>query len=153
MNLKKQIESDLRKFLKEKEQIGLSALRLLLGAIHNEEIAQKKRDKLTNLEIEKVIFSSVKRHRDSIEAFQKGQRPDLVAKEQAEMKILQGYLPKQLFGEEIKKIVQQMVEKNKGENLNFGRLMGLVMKELAGQADGKLVNQIVKEVLEEKEKK
>lgn len=153
MNLKQQIEADLTKSLKEKEQVAVSSLRFLLNAVHNEEIAQKKRGKLTDEDIQKVIFSLVKKHRDSIEAFRKGNREDLVEKEKAEMKVLEKYLPRQLNEEEIKKIVQNIIDKNKDQPLVFGRIMGLAMKEVKGKAGGQVVNRIVKQSLEKPEEK
>jgi len=149
MNLKQQIEADLIKALKEKNTVTVSSLRFLLSAVHNEEIAQKKRGKLTDEDVRKVIFSLVKKHRDSIEAFQKGNRQDLVEKEQAEMSTLEKYLPKQIPEEEIKKIVQKVIGENKDRPPIFGKVMGSVMKEIKGQAEGKMVNRLVRQMLDE----
>jgi len=152
MNLKKKIEGDLTRALKDKNPTAISSLRFLLSAIHNEEIAKKKRDKLTDEEISKVIFSLVKKHNDSIEAFQKGSRQDLAEKEKSERQIIEKYLPKQLGEEAINKIVQDIIDKNRDQPLVFGRIMGLVMKETKGQADGRVVNEIVKKSIEEQDK-
>lgn len=146
--LLQKIENDLKKALKEKNQIKFSLLRMLISDIHNEEIAKKKKGELTDEEVQEVIQRSVKRHRDSIEAFLKGGREDLVKKEKEEMEILIRYLPKQLTKEEIEKIVKEAIKKVKAVSMaDLGKVMGIVMSQVKGKAEGKMVNQLVKEEL------
>ena len=146
--LLQKIENDLKKALKEKNQIKFSLLRMLISDIHNEEIAKKKKGELTDEEVQEVIQRSVKRHRDSIEAFLKGGREDLVKKEKEEMEILIRYLPKQLTKEEIEKIVKEAIKKVKAVSMaDLGKVMGIVMSQVKGKAEGKMVNEIVKKQL------
>ncbi|PIP17483.1 MAG: glutamyl-tRNA amidotransferase [Parcubacteria group bacterium CG23_combo_of_CG06-09_8_20_14_all_35_9] len=143
------IQENLKVVLKEKNEVKISTLRMLLAEIKNEEIAKKKRGKLTDEEIQKVIKTSVKRHKDSIDTFKKGERGDLVEKEEKELEILNEYLPEKLPGEKVEKIVIEVIKKiGATEPRDFGKVMGRVMGELKGKAEGKLVSEIVKKKLE-----
>lgn len=144
MDLIEEINNDYKNALRNKDKILVSTLRLLRNCFHNQEI-HKKRQKLTEEEVIKVIKSEVKKHNDSIEAFEKGGRKDLVEKEKKELDILSQFIPKQLSKEEIKIFVQRILDKNKDGNLNFGQIMGQVMRELGAKADGKIVSEVVKE--------
>ena len=146
MPIRERIEQDLKEALTKKDELKVSVLRLIKSVVHNQEIAKKKK-KLSDQEIQEVIFSQAKQHKDSIAAFQKGDRDDLVDKEKKELQIIEQYLPQQLSAEEIKKIVQQIVEPLGDGEKNFGQVMGQVMAQAKGQADGQLVSQIVKESL------
>lgn len=147
-SMQERIEGDLKEALVKKEALKVSVLRLLKSAIHNQEIAKKKKDKgLSSEETRQVIFSEAKKRRDSIEAFQKGGREDLVAKEQQELKIIEAYLPRQLGEDEVKKVVQEVIDSFGDGERQFGQVMGQVMARLKGQADGALVSKVVKESL------
>jgi len=147
MNLKEKIESDFLEAVKAKDQIMVSVLRLLKSAIKNEEIKQIK--KLDNRETEKVIRREVKQRNDSIVEYEKGGREDLASKEKSEIDILKEYLPEAMPEEEVKKIIEGVAAKM-GEigPDDFGKVMGVAMKEIAGRADGDIVGNIVKELLE-----
>jgi len=146
--LLQKIEEDLKRAIMERDETKISTLRMIVTDIHNEEIAKKKRGKLTDEEIQEVIQRSVKKHKDSIEAFKKGGREDLVKKEKDEMEILVGYLPKQLTKEEIEKIVKEVIAKVKATSLrDMGKVIGQVMGQVKGKAEGKVVSDIVKEQL------
>lgn len=147
MNLKDRIDSDFKNFFKERNELGVATLRLIKSALHNEEIALRKKD-LTDDEINKVLAREAKKRKESVVAFEKGGRDDLAEKEKKELGILNSYLPEQLSEAEIKKVVQSIVDKKQGGNLVFGQIMGEVMKELKGKADGQLVNQIVRETID-----
>jgi len=146
MSTKGRIDQDLKKALMKKDELKVSVLRLLKSDIHNQEIAQKKK-KLSDTEVQQVIFFEAKQHMDSVEAFQKGGRDDLLIKEKKELQIIEQYLPKQLSKDEIKKIVQEIIESLGNGEKNFGQVMGQVMQKVKGQADGKTVSRIVKESL------
>lgn len=147
-NLFPRIQNDLKQALKEKNQEKVSTLRMLVSEIKNEEIAKKKRGKLTDEEIQAVVSRSAKRHKDSIESYKKGDRGDLVKKEEGELKVLQSYLPWQMSQEELEKIVAEAVAKAGASSpSDFGKVMGEVMKKVKGKADGKLVSEMVKNKL------
>ena len=143
MEVIERIESDFKKALKDKDKIVISTLRMVKSALHNKEI-EKKGEKLQDAEVIKVIAKQVQQHRDSIEQFKKGKREELVEKETKEREILKKYLPKQLSPEEIANIVKNIITKTgTKDKSDFGKVMKLVMAELKGKADGKLVSEIV----------
>ena len=146
-SLEEQIEQDfLTAFKAKNDEILVSILRLLKTAIKNAEIAKK--DKLTNEEILKVISSEVKKHKDSIEAYQQGGRADLLEQEQKELVILDQYLPEQLSDDKVKELVIKAIRAvNPAGPQDFGRVMGKVMAEAKGQVQGDKVKKIVQEQL------
>ena len=167
MALKQKIQEDFKKFLKGKKEIEVSTLRMLKAAIFNREkekrykLSQQKPDlkekelekesQLTDEEIVQVIFSEIKKRKESILLFEKGKREDLVEKEKEEIKILERYLPEQMPEEEIKKIASQVIKEiGATEPRDMGKVMANLMSKLKGKADGSLVSKIVKELLTEK---
>ncbi|MFA5228211.1 MAG: GatB/YqeY domain-containing protein [Candidatus Paceibacterota bacterium] len=140
------IKEDLISSLKEKKEPNISVLRMVISAVLNKEIEKRgtpNEGKLTDQEVEAVIFSEIKKRRDSIESFEKGGRNDLVVKEKAEIDVLMNYMPKEMTEEEIRKIVKEAIEKNK----DIGSVMKEVVPKTKGRADGSLVARIVKEEL------
>lgn len=159
-----EIKKDLISFQKEKNETGVSVLRMLISSIVNKEkdkrlkianenqgINEKELDEksvLTNEEIIEAIVSEVKKRRDSIESFKAGGRNDLVEQETKELEILKKYLPKELTEEEIKKIVEEAKTKTGAATLkDIGLIMKEVVPQTKGKADGNLVAKIVKELL------
>jgi len=140
------IREALKEALKQQEEARVSVLRMLLSEIKNTEIAQQK--PLDDNKILDVIGKEVKRHKESIEAFRQGNRNDLVVREEAELLILMGYLPKQMSHEEIGAAAQQVIEAMgiKGVK-DKGRVMSQLMPQLRGRADGKEVSEVVSELL------
>ena len=146
MKLINQIQEDLKRSMKAKDGNRVSVLRLLLSSIQNREI--EKRDVLDDEEVLAEITSSAKRRRESMEAFKEGDRMDLVEKEEAELAILQEYLPEQLSPDEIRGVVLEVVEAVGATTASdLGKVMKELMPRLRGKADGKLVNEIVREAL------
>jgi uncharacterized protein YqeY len=146
MSLSEQIDLDFKQALKSQDFSTIGVLRMLKSAIKNKAI-EKKAD-LDDADIVLILKSEAKKRKESIEAFKKGERDDLVKKEQVELKVLEAYLPEQLSAEEInKKIHAVIADLPEAEQQNFGRVMGAVMKELAGLADGQLVGELVKKAL------
>lgn len=146
MKLIEQIQEDLKKSMKAKDGTRVSVLRFLLASVKNSE--KEKRESLDDEEILSEIAASAKRRRESIEAFRQGGRQDLVQKEEAELAILQEYLPDQLSPEAVRGIVQEVIEDLGARSpSDLGRVMKELMPRLRGKADGKLVNQIVREAL------
>ena len=146
MKLIEQIQEDLKRSMKAKDGNRVSVLRLLLSSIRNRE--KEKREALSEEEVLAEIASSAKRRRESVEAFREGGRVDLVEKEEAELGILQEYLPQQLSPDEVRAVVQEVVVSVGAATMgDLGKVMKEVMAKLRGKADGKLVNEIVREVL------
>jgi uncharacterized protein YqeY len=146
LKLIEQTQEDLKRSIKDKDGNRVSVLRFLLSSIQNREI--EKRDALDDDEILAEINSSAKRRRESMEAFEEGGRADLVEKEKAELVILQEYLPEQLSPDEIRGVVQEVVEAVGATTASdLGKVMKELMPRLRGKADGKLVNEIVREAL------
>ncbi len=144
--MKDKIQSDLNQAIKNKKEVEISTLRLLLAEVHNQEIA--KQAKLTEEDIVNVVQREVKKRKEAIEAYQKGKREDLVAKEKEELEILSKYLPQQLTGQELEVIIQSVIkETGAGGMSDFGKVMGAVMAKVKGKADGRAVSRVVKEAL------
>lgn len=145
-DLQKRMTEDLKQAMKSGDTVRRDTLRLLLSAVKNAEGA--KLAPLDEGEVLSVISRDVKRHQESIDAFKKGNRPDLVAKEEAEMAILQSYLPKQMSREEVvaaaKEVIGSLGAKGPGDK---GKVMQQLMPKLKGKADGKAINDIVTELL------
>ena len=132
--------------MKAKDGNRVSVLRFLLSSIRNREI--EKKGALDDEEVLAEITSSAKRRRESMEAFKEGGRTDLVRKEESELAILQEYLPAQLSHEEIRAIVQEVAAAvGATTSSDLGKVMKDLMPRLRGKADGKLVNEIVREIL------
>ncbi len=155
MELLKRIEKDLKEAIIKKDEIRISALRLLLSAIRNKGIELRPTKKELSEEIVlEVISREVKKRKEAIELFEKGEREDLAAKEKIEIEILSNYLPKQLSDDKIREAVQaKITELGVVEVKDFGKVMGLVMKELKGRVEGGKVSEVVKEELRNINKK
>lgn len=147
--LLEKIESDFKQALSQKDEIKVSTLRMLRSALKNMEIELRpKKKELTDEVVLEVISREVKRRKESIEAFEKGNRLDLAEKEKKELEILSSYLPEQLSDDKIKEIVQvKIAEVGASGPQDFGKVMGLVAKETKGKAEGSKVAGIVKEEL------
>ena len=146
MALKDSIREALRGALKRQQRVELATLRLLLSEIKNAEIAQQK--PADDNKVLDVITKEVKRRRESIEAFKKGNRSDLVAQEEAELAVLMSYLPEQMSRAEIVAAARRVVDAvgAKGPS-DKGKVMSQLMPQLKGKADGKEVSEIVLELL------
>jgi uncharacterized protein len=150
MGLREKIPLDLKNALRDKKTLELSVLRMLQSAIRNKEIEKKKGDVgLTDEEVIEVITSEIKKRKEAIEGYMKGQRQDLVDKEKAELEVLMSYMPKQMeemeIREEVKKAIQEVGAKTPQD---MGKVMKILMPCMKGKADGALVNKIVREELQ-----
>ena len=146
MSLQQRLREELKQSLKVGDKAKVSALRLVLAGIANAEIAQGA--PLDDEGVIRVITKEVKQHRESIDAFRKGGRQDLVAKEETELNILLGYLPQQMSQEEIA-IAARRVIKETGARVpsDKGKVMSKLMAELKGKAEGRVVSEVVSELL------
>ena len=150
MEILKQLESDFAQAFKARNELEILVLRQIKTSVTNAEIA-KNREKLTEEEIIKLFRSEVKKRKEAAELYKKGGRPELAEKEEKEVVIVSKYLPAELSEEDIRKKVIEVIQKTAARSIqDMGKVMGLVMKELASQADGNKVSQLVKEELTKK---
>ena len=147
MSLTKDIDTKIVEAMRARDALLLSALRNLKAVFMTEAIALKKADGLTDAEALAVIKRVVKQRKDSIEQFTSGGRKDLAKAEEAEMKILETFLPAQMPEKEVRKIAEATQKKlGVTDKAKIGILIGAILKECKGQADGALVKKIVEEL-------
>ena len=129
------------------DKVRVSVLRMLLAALHNEEIELRR--ELRDEDAARILHREIKQHKESVREFSRGGREDLVQNEEAELAILQEYAPKMMEEEEIGKYVDAAIaEVGASELRDLGRVMAALMPRLSGKADGAVVNKIVREKLE-----
>lgn len=146
MSFEEQIGADLKEAMRSRDTTRLSTLRMLSAALHNTQIAA--RHELSEGEALAVVQKEAKQRRDSIDQFRQGGREDLVAKEEAELAVLERYLPAQMDREAVVTEARRiMAEVGAATPADKGKVMGPLMQQLRGRADGKLVNEVVTELL------
>ena len=146
MGLKVEIQESMRAAMKTGDRLTLSALRLVLSALHNEEI--KIRRELTTEEIHKTITTLCKQRIEAIELFRKGGRAELAEKEEAELKVLQRFLPQPLSEDEVRSLIKVSIEEVGAKNIqDLGKVMKQLMPRVSGRTDGKRVNELARELL------
>lgn len=144
--LLEKIKSDYNQALKGKRVDEVSVLRFLLADLHNKEI--EKRDELVDEEVIAVLQRQMKIRKEAIEGFEQGKREDLANKEKAEAVILSKYLPQMISPEELEKIVAAAIDRTGAQGpQDTGRVIGEVMKEVKGKAEGQVVADLVKKHL------
>jgi hypothetical protein len=144
--LKQKLMDDLKQAMREGDTVKRSVIRLTMAAINNAEIARQTA--LEDIDILGVIAKEVRQRKESIEAFKQGNRADLVAQEEAEMAVLQEYLPQQMTREEIMAEARKVIaEVGAGGLKDKGKVMPQLMAKLKGKADGRVINEIVTELL------
>jgi len=165
MSLKEKLQQELTEAIKEKKEREILTIRQVLTNVLNKEKEKRfklskekpdiseenlnKESQLTDEEVLEVISSEVKKHKESISEFEKGERQDLVDKEKGELEILQKYLPEQISEEEIKRIAKEAIKKVEAKEIkDMGKVMAELMPKVKGKADGSQVSKIVKELLE-----
>ncbi len=141
MGLKDTINEDLKNSMKAGNKVRTDTLRMVRAQILEFEKSGIGREMNADDEM-KILLSSVKKRKDSIEMYEKANRNDLVEKELQELAIVQEYLPKQMNREEAESIIEKIISESGSKEL--GKVMPLVMKELKGKIDGKVINEIVK---------
>jgi uncharacterized protein len=147
MTSQEKIQKDMVEAMKSKDRLRLDVLRGVKTAIKNKEIERMKQ--LGEADVVQVLTTLVKQRRDSIEQFTKGARFDLVEREEAELKILEDYLPPAVGEQEIREVITQAIgEAQASSAKDMGKVMKLVMGKFSGRVvDGKLVNQLVRSLL------
>ncbi len=150
MPLKEQLDADLKTAMRAKEETRLSAIRLLKAAIANYEIARadpndaNHEKPVTEGDLLSIVEKQIKQRRESVEMYEKGNRPELAAKEKAEIAVLEAYMPKQLSRDDIKREVEGIIAALGTKE--FPKVMKEAAGKMRGRADGKLVNEVVKEL-------
>jgi len=147
MATKQQILDDFTKAFKEKNEIKKRTLSSVKSEILVYE-KQKSGNEVDSEKLSEILKSMAKKRRESIEAYEQGNRPELAAKEKEELEIIESYLPEQMSEEQIRAIAQKVIADNNFTKIDFGRAMGLVMTELKGSADGNVVSKVLKEILQ-----
>jgi len=144
MGLKEQIAEDLKTAMKAKDETRLGTLRMLKAAIANFELARPADKPLTEADLIGVVEKQVKQRRESVAAYTQANRLDLVAQEQAEIAVLEVYLPQQLSRAEIQAEVAQIIAAL--GTREFPKVMKDAAAKMKGRADGKLVSEVVREL-------
>jgi len=148
MGLREEISRDLTAAMKAGEKLRLSTLRMLLSALMYKEKEAGAAAELDDAAVQRVVATLIRQRQDSIEQYRAGGRDELADKEAAEIEILRAYQPPMLDAEEIRAVVERLAgECNASGMKDMGRLMKAVMAELKGKADGRAVNEAVKEFL------
>lgn len=149
MSLLENIRKDMLDASKQGDDITVDILKLVIADIRNEQIALDK--ELTDEDVLKVLRKQEKKIKDSIEQYTKMERDDLVSRESAQLKVIEKYLPSLMSEDEITKIVSRVIADTNASGIqSMGLVMGSVMKELNGKADGNLVKDIVGKLLQSK---
>lgn len=146
MTLKSQLDDDLRNAMRSRDTLRRDVIRYIRSEIRNQEIRDQK--DLDDQAVLQVLTRQAQQRRDSIEAFQDAGRNDLVEKEQAELGVIMDYMPEQMSRDEIVELVQQVVTEVGATGMgDMGSVMGRIMPQVRGRAEGREVNAIVQQTL------
>ncbi len=146
MSILNRLSEDLKQAMRDKDVVHRTVIRLLRSELHNEEIARQA--ELTEEQVVAVLSRQAQQRRDSMEAFAKGDRKDLVDKEKAELAIVLEYLPEQMHREDITKLAQEVIEEvGAGGPQDMGKVMGKIMPQVRGRAEGREVSAIITDLL------
>ncbi len=145
--LLQRVDEDLKTAMKARDELKVSALRMLKAAAYNAVIAKGK-PTLEDAEVMEVIVKLIKQREESVEAYTKGNRPELAEKEKKEAAILKAYLPAQMPDEELKAIIQAAIKETGASGpQGMGAVMKAVLPKVAGRADGKRVSELTAQLL------
>ncbi len=146
MSLKQQLADDLMAAIRARDEARKTAIRMLTWAVKNAEVAAGK--PLSDADVLGLIVKQAKQRKESIEEFQKGKRDDLVAKERAELAVLEAYLPPQMSREEIAEAARAVIaEVGARGPADKGKVMPVLIGRLAGRAEGREINEVVSKLL------
>lgn len=146
MDINKKINEEMVAAAKSQDKIRLSAVRMIKAALHNKEISLMR--PLNESEVLQLLSSMMKQRKDSIEQFAKGGRTDLVQKEEAELKVIQEFMPAQMSDEDVEALIKATIEETGAASVkDMGKVMKVLMPKLAGVADGKVAGEKVKAFL------
>jgi len=149
--MKETMQSDLTVAIKARDEVSSSTLRMVLTAVTNEEVSGKESKVLTDEDVITVLGREAKKRKEAAEAYDEAQRPELAARERAELEVIAKYLPQQMSADEVAAIVAAAVAEVSSSGATGGALMGQVMKivqpQVKGRADGGQVAALVKQAL------
>jgi uncharacterized protein len=146
MALRERLSEEMKHAMKSRDDLRLSAIRMVRSAVKNKEIDVKR--ELADQEVVEVLSTLVKQRRESIRMFAEAGRDDLVAKEEKELAILLEFLPQQLSRDEVAALVEKVIAECGAQgSRDMGKVMKLLMPHVAGRADGKMVSDVVREKL------
>jgi len=146
MALKEKIMDDLKKAMKERKEVKVRTLRMVIASIKNWEVENTK--EIDDDGMIAVLLKEAKRRKEAIEEYRKAGREDLAKAEEEELKIIESYLPERMSEEEIKELVLKTIEEVKATSpKDLGKVMKVIMPKVKGRADGKLVNEMVRKIL------
>ncbi|HDQ04293.1 MAG TPA: GatB/YqeY domain-containing protein [Deltaproteobacteria bacterium] len=146
MDFNVKLNKEMTNAAKTKDKLRLSAIRMIKAALHNKEIELMR--PLNETEIMQILSVMTKQRKDSIEQFTKGDRMDLVEKEEAELKVIQEFLPQQLSEEEIEELIKKAIAEAGAVSVkDMGKVMKILMPQIVGKADGKVAGEKVKAIL------
>jgi uncharacterized protein YqeY len=148
MSLKSKIDSDIKAAMLAKDKVKLLALRDVKKVIIIEETAAGKNGELTEADEMRILQKAVKQRKDSAEIYKQQNRPDLLEKEEAEIAVIEKYLPEAMSEEDLKKALEEVIAKvGASSPSDMGKVMGIATKTLAGKADGRAISAMVKTLL------
>ncbi len=146
MGLEERLVEEMKEAMRASDKLRLSTIRMVRSSLKNKEIDLRR--KLEDEEVIRVIQGMVRKGEESIEQFQMGGRTDLVEKEKKEIEILKSFLPQPISQEELIRVINETIQETQATSLkDLGKVMKSVMPKLGGKADGRLINQLVKERL------
>jgi len=146
MDLNKQLTDDLKAAMKSGDKMAMETIRGLKSMLREKEIELK--GDLTDEDQMQVLSTAAKRRRESIESYREGGREDLADQEQAELRIIEKYLPEQLSEDDLRSLVEETIADTGAKTMqDMGKVMGTIMPKVRGKADGSVVQQIVREKL------
>jgi len=147
MALKEKLAEEMKSALKARDKTRLSTVRLILDATNKKEIEQG-RQALDDDGVIKVLSAMIRKGEEALDQFKKGGRQDLVDEESRQLEILKSFLPQQLSVAEIRSLINEAIDETKAVDLrDLGKVMKILMPKVSGKADGKTVNQMVRERL------
>ena len=147
VSLRDILQTDMKQAMKDRDKLRLAVLRMAWAAIRNKEIDEKT--ELKDDQVLAVLSKEVKQREDTISEIQDANRPDLVEKNQQEIDVLKHYLPQQLSDEELKQVVEDAIAKSGAKSMkDMGKVMGMVIAQTRGKAEGKRVSTMVKSLLD-----
>lgn len=148
MSVYDKLLSDMKDAMKARDKVRLGVIRGIKAQVMNAKVADGNHD-LTEDQINNIIMKEIKQQKESLEEFQKADRKDLAEEQEAKLKIAEEYAPKQFSEAEVEKIVQETISQVGAESMaDFGKVMGAIMPKVKGQADGSVINKLVKQQLQ-----
>jgi uncharacterized protein YqeY len=146
MDIQERLTEDLKQAMRQGDVVRRSILRMVRSSVHNEEIAKQR--SLEDAEVVQVITRMLRQNRESIEAYETGNRPELVEREKAEMAILQEYRPPQLSEDDLIELARKVIEDTGAQGLgDMGKVMSRLMPQVKGRADGAQVSALMSRLL------